>query len=61
MYQLLKRIFQFHYGTIKSLTEKTLRPTKLFQFHYGTIKRQMIGQAIAPVNAFQFHYGTIKR
>ena len=36
-------VFQFHYGTIKSMknySEKSLR--NLFQFHYGTIKSLIV-------------------
>ena len=32
-------IFQFHYGSIKSLISyKYFDPRKVFQFHYGSIK-----------------------
>ena len=32
-------VFQFHYGTIKSIRNKnSTRNIGIFQFHYGTIK-----------------------
>ena len=34
--------FQFHYGTIKSISKyNTSSPQQMFQFHYGTIKRSI--------------------
>mgnify|MGYP006927876883 CR=1 FL=1 len=38
--QLLRSVFQFHYGTIKRQdAEQVDSLVSLFQFHYGTIKR----------------------
>ena len=34
----MKKIFQFHKGTIKKSTSTKLPRMKLFQFHKGTIK-----------------------
>ena len=55
-------IFQFHYGTIKRLTELSKQHEELwFQFHYGTIKSKPQTIQIVFPSEFQFHYGTIKR
>ena len=54
--------FQFHYGTIKSLTQMNDNVQHAtFQFHYGTIKRGVICKYGFSQMEFQFHYGTIKR
>ena len=54
--------FQFHYGTIKSFSEKNSYYAYMpFQFHYGTIKRMSDEDAKRIIELFQFHYGTIKR
>ena len=51
MYQLLKRMFQFHYGTIKSIYDETARMfSYAFQFHYGTIKRYPRARARGPIS-----------
>ena len=54
-------IFQFQYGTIKSI--KTADPKKVikrFQFQYGTIKRGLSMEVSMDLTIFQFQYGTIK-
>ena len=39
------RLFQFHYGTIKSLRPRSIiNPYTQFQFHYGTIKSNNLEQ-----------------
>ena len=54
-------LFQFHYGTIKSLIRANISNIlPRFQFHYGTIKSiDTRGYPYVEI-AFQFHYGTIK-
>ena len=55
-------IFQFHYGTIKSLIFFNVQiHFSLFQFHYGTIKSLTNNGKKTLRMSFQFHYGTIKR
>ena len=55
-------VFQFHYGTIKSLSQPDcIRIRPKFQFHYGTIKREIYRMGRENRIGFQFHYGTIKR
>ena len=55
-------VFQFHYGTIKSLRPRSIiNPYTQFQFHYGTIKSVIMCIYHALPLLFQFHYGTIKR
>ena len=54
-------LFQFHYGSIKSLLAAwKVKIWYLFQFHYGSIKSdfEVIEQLIDV--EFQFHYGSIK-
>ena len=48
----INQLFQFHYGTIKSLPllQKIL-VVGAFQFHYGTIKR-VFGHAFYHLNKF---------
>ena len=54
-------LFQFHYGTIKSVVEYyDFFFVPLFQFHYGTIKSRNNTTLQAFQKLFQFHYGTIK-
>ena len=54
-------IFQFHYGTIKSLEPHIMvGHFDQFQFHYGTIKSVRAEADKAEPTLFQFHYGTIK-
>ena len=56
------RLFQFHYGTIKSVASYTdPLELSLFQFHYGTIKSTETRTGSDTPLEFQFHYGTIKR
>ena len=60
VYEQIK--FQYHYGTIKSITIFIFRkpPTK-FQYHYGTIKSYTWPSQNNSQDRFQYHYGTIKR
>ncbi len=54
--------FQFHIGTIKSVTERSYTyPPILFQFHIGTIKSKYERDVYKTSPKFQFHIGTIKR
>ena len=60
--QVCGRMFQFHYGTIKSygLWFQIVIHSS-FQFHYGTIKRRLRTRPVGHERGeFQFHYGTIK-
>ena len=61
-YERTVKVFQFHYGTIKSPHYRSIFIDEvLFQFHYGTIKSMLADAACSFGRAFQFHYGTIKR
>ncbi len=54
-------IFQFLYGTIKSLVSNRAKVyPNVFQFLYGTIKSFVFGRLQNIKAAFQFLYGTIK-
>ena len=60
--QVLCRVFQFQYGTIKRPMPNPcpLQPV-FFQFQYGTIKSYHGASLKLYLPAFQFQYGTIKR
>ena len=52
--------FQFHKGTIKTLSLKRCNILRMFQFHKGTIKTRCREQRQNTERSFQFHKGTIK-
>ena len=54
-------MFQFQYGSIKSLAETALKldPSR-FQFQYGSIKSAFAGFFCNTLHRFQFQYGSIK-
>ena len=55
------KLFQFLYGTIKSMMRKCLMSSLyIFQFLYGTIKRIKNKKFHIGRRLFQFLYGTIK-
>jgi len=57
----LVEIFQFHYGSVKSLfiVALCIRGDK-FQFHYGSVKRLSVSLTFLVTREFQFHYGSVK-
>ena len=55
------RIFQFHYGTIKSM-QPNLDIQTFHNFNSTMVRLKELPFVIYPYNElFQFHYGTIKR
>ena len=61
MYPTFKHVFQFHKGTIRTLSlEKLLLIMVVFQFHKGTIRTYRRGLNLDIKNIFQFHKGTIR-
>ena len=55
------RLFQFHFGLIKSAGTLLLKITvSRFQFHFGLIKRTLITSFGLEQTMFQFHFGLIK-
>ena len=55
--------FQFHTGSIKSLSlgSGATRDAGQFQFHTGSIKRRSPKKTTSTLIWFQFHTGSIKR
>ena len=61
MKQKLLDAFQFHSGSIKSLSSfEELMVLPWFQFHSGSIKRKKKVKSRAEKKKFQFHSGSIK-
>ena len=57
---IVKRLFQFHKGTIKT---RYCQPRRSRQRHFNSIKVQLkrcSTPSISPSRLFQFHKGTIK-
>ena len=54
-------MFQFHKGSIKTLTAAGINPYfALFQFHKGSIKTYRYDSLPLAFYGFQFHKGSIK-